>query len=228
MINYIKGQIIFVNVLEGTACVFANGIGHAVTVGGRLAQNMQVGQEVSLFVETIVKEDSISLYGFNFFEKKLWFSSLLKVSGVGAKVAMAVIDTFSPAEISNAIIAGQGKVFQSISGLGEKVSQRIVAELSKEVQKNIKIFSACKLSNQQNSQQQSQISTEEDSVAVEIPPKKIKKQKSEEINTNDVTSALCNLGFNFNRSFEVANKAVQTAKTLEEAIKIALAEISAG
>ena len=223
MIGYIEGRVIFVNVLEGSACIFANGIGHLVAVGGRLSQNILPNQEISLYIETIVKEDSISLYGFSSFEKRLWFASLLKVSGVGAKVAMAVLDAFSPQEISNTIVANQAKVFQSVSGLGEKVSQRITAELQNQVQKNMKILSATKLLHEE--QIAYNVPVNEDGEVIQ-KPKKSKESKDSTLNINDVTSALCNLGFDFNRSFEVASKAVKTCTTLEEAIKNALSQIT--
>lgn len=216
MISYIHGVVVFKNL--GSASILANGVGYEINTGNRFTEKLPIGATVGLFVETIVKEDSITLYGFSSYEKKVWFNSLLKVSGVGAKSALSIIDTFEVQEIINAIIGNQFKVFQSISGLGEKISQRIVADLQKEPAKNIKyISSAVILKNISTETIQVQnVDTIED-VALQ--------EKNHSVNINDVVSGLCNLGFDFNRSFAVANEVCKNATTLEDAITQALKSI---
>ena len=143
------------------------------------------------------------------------FNSLLKVSGVGAKVAINVLDNLSVQEITQAIIEENAAMFQKIGGLGEKVSTRIVAELKKEPAKNAKISALTKVGKTNTSVIIEQVQS--------VQNKEIQKEsENSTISVQDVTSALVNLGFEYNRSFAIASKVVKTSSTIEEAITEAL------
>jgi len=220
MISHINGIVILANSLDGTISVMTQGgVGYCIFVGVRSSSSIQIGQSISLFIEAIVKEDSFNLYGFKNYEQQVMFNSLLKVSGVGAKVAINVLDNFSVQEITQAIIEENAAMFQKIGGLGEKVSTRIVAELKKEPAKNAKILALTKVGKANGSVA---IEHMKSVISEEIPQESI----SATISVQDVTSALVNLGFEYNRSFAIASKVVKTSSTIEEAIMEALRRIN--
>ncbi len=222
MISYVYGVVILANSIDGTVSIMTqSGVGYCVSVGVRSSMHIQIGQNVSLFIETIIKEESFNLYGFKTYEQQIMFNSLLKVSGVGAKVAINVLDNFSPYEITQAILQENHSMFQSISGLGEKVSTRIVAELKKEPAKNAKILASTKIGKLDTNFVTTQVENIQNTQ--EAP---ISEQIASNISIHDVTSALVNLGFDYNRSFLVASSVANTSATIEEAITDALRKIN--
>ena len=222
MISYIYGVVILANSIDGTVSIMTqSGVGYCVSVGVRSSMHIQIGQNVSLFIETIIKEESFNLYGFKTYEQQIMFNSLLKVSGVGAKVAINVLDNFSPYEITQAILQENHSMFQSISGLGEKISTRIVAELKKEPAKNAKILASTKIGKLDTNFVTTQVENIQNTQ--EAP---ISEQIASNISIHDVTSALVNLGFDYNRSFLVASSVANTSATIEEAITDALRKIN--
>lgn len=215
MISHINGIVILANSLDGTISVMTqSGVGYCIFIGVKSSNAIQIGQSISLFIEAIVKEDSFNLYGFKNYEQQVMFNSLLKVSGVGAKVAINVLDNLSVQEITQAIIEENAAMFQKIGGLGEKVSTRIVAELKKEPAKNAKILALTKVGKASLSVMTEQM---QQTQGVEV-----QESISSTISVQDVTSALVNLGFEYNRSFAIASKVVKTSSTIEEAITEAL------
>ena len=219
MISHINGIVILANSSDGTISIMTQGgVGYCIFVGVKSSSSIQIGQSISLFIESIVKEDSFNLYGFKNYEQQVMFNSLLKVSGVGAKVAINVLDNFSVQEITQAIIEENAAMFQKIGGLGEKVSTRIVAELKKEPAKNAKILALTKVGKANGS------------VVIEhvksIISEEVEEHTNSKVNIQDVTSALVNLGFDYNRSFAVASQVVKNSNTIEEAITEALRGIN--
>ena len=222
MISHINGIVILANASDGTLSIMTQGgVGYCVFVGVKSSSSIQIGQSVSLFVEAIVKEDSFNLYGFGNYEQQVMFSSLLKVSGVGAKVAINVLDNFTVQEITQAIIEENAGMFQKIGGLGEKVSSRIVAELKKEPAKNAKILALTKVGKTNAGVMVEQVRQNQ---AVETSVEAV--PASSKVSVQDVTSALVNLGFDYNRSFGVASQVVKNASTIEEAIVEALRAVN--
>ena len=219
MISHIQGILHFSSG-DGTLSVITqSGVGYCVSIGQRCANTLSMGQEISLFVETIVKETGINLYGFQRYEEQIWFRSLLKVTGVGPKVAINVIDSISIQELTQAIINEKSEILQKVGGLGEKVSQRIVAELKKEPAKNAKALALVKIGTLKLAF--NDIQTED------IMPLQNGSTANFEANVNhdDIISALVNLGFDYNRSFSVATDVSKVAVSLEEAIILALQKI---
>lgn len=89
------------------------------------------GAAVTLYIETYVREDVIRLYGFQSALEREWFRLLQNnVQGVGAKVALAVLSTLSPAELANAIALRDAATVARAPGVGKKVAERIVTELN--------------------------------------------------------------------------------------------------
>ena len=85
--------------------------------------------EVTVEVHTVVREDALQLFGFATSDERALFELLLGVSGVGPKVALAIVSGSTPAELRRAIARDDVKRFQAIPGVGLKTAQRVVLEL---------------------------------------------------------------------------------------------------
>lgn len=94
-----------------------------------------VGKETTLYTVMSVTENDVSLYGFATEEQQSCFEMLTSVSGVGAKVGLAILSVMEPDRVALAISAGDHKAFKAASGVGPKLAQRIVLELKDKVAK---------------------------------------------------------------------------------------------
>src|SRR4051812_38759129 len=111
--------------------VDVNGVGylvHAAPSVYRLGND-----EITVEIHTIVREDALQLYGFATADERLLFELLLGVSGVGPKVALAIVSGSTPAELRRAILRDDVKRFQAIPGIGLKTAQRVVLELKEKL-----------------------------------------------------------------------------------------------
>lgn len=127
MIGKLRGKIDAIG--ESFLIVDVNGVGYEVQASARTLRNLKLGEEVSLTIDTHVREDAIRLFGFASEVERSWFRTLQTVQGVGAKVALGLLGTLGPQELANAIaLADWGSVEQA-PGIGRKLAQRIVAEL---------------------------------------------------------------------------------------------------
>ncbi|MDR1665157.1 MAG: Holliday junction branch migration protein RuvA [Clostridiales bacterium] len=128
MIAYIKG--IFEQTLDQAAIVDVHGIGYLVHISPATASRLPSrGQEVKLFTYMNVKEDGVSLHGFLTQEEVRLFTLLISVSGIGPKVATAILATLTPAQVMMAIIADDAAALSKAPGVGRKTAQRIALEL---------------------------------------------------------------------------------------------------
>ena len=93
----------------------------------------RVGEASVVFIETIVREDMIRLYGFSSEAEKAWFNLLMTVQGVGARVALAILSALSPSEISSAIALQDKAMMGRANGVGPKLAIRLVTELKGKV-----------------------------------------------------------------------------------------------
>jgi len=114
---------------EGSAVIDVNGVGYLVSASSRTLRDLVAGQEASLLVETIVREDAIALYGFLDTAERDWFRILTTVQGVGARVALSILSTLSPDEIARAIAAGDKASLSRPAGVGPKLAARLATEL---------------------------------------------------------------------------------------------------
>jgi Holliday junction DNA helicase RuvA len=127
MIGKLRGVVDAVG--EGHAVIDVNGVGYEVQASARTLRGLQPGQEVSLAIETHVREDAIRLYGFASEVERAWFRTLQTVQGVGAKVALGVLGTLSPQDLASAVALQSWAAVEQAPGIGRKLAQRIVAEL---------------------------------------------------------------------------------------------------
>ncbi len=132
MIAHLKGR------LEATgidhAVIDVGGVGYFVGASSRtLAALGPVGEAATLFTEMLVAEDSIRLVGFARIDERDWFRLLTGVQGVGARVALAILSTLEPADLSRAVAAGDKASVARANGVGPKLAARIVLELKDKV-----------------------------------------------------------------------------------------------
>jgi Holliday junction DNA helicase RuvA len=91
------------------------------------------GEEVSLHIQTHMREDSLSLFGFLTQEEKSMFLLLMGVSGIGPRLALAILSSLPVADLSNAILAADDSKLYAIPGIGKKTAARMVLELKDKI-----------------------------------------------------------------------------------------------
>jgi len=112
----------------------ASGVGYRVAVSAYTMERVPaVGHPVSLHTELIVREDSMSLYGFATEEEQNLFTLLLGVQSVGPKMALAVLGGGAPRELVTALAAGDAPRLQAVPGIGKRTAERIIVELREKV-----------------------------------------------------------------------------------------------
>lgn len=128
MIGMLTGTCLMAG--TGEAIIDVNGVGYLIQCGSRTLGMMGVGETVCVHVETHVREQAITLYGFGSEEDRAWFVRLQSVQGVGPKAALAILDILSPGEILSAASLENKAAFARASGVGPKLATRIATELS--------------------------------------------------------------------------------------------------
>ena len=115
---------------EGHAVVDVGGVGYLVACPTRtLAALPRPGEAVDLLIETQVRDDSITLYGFGSGAERSWFRLLQTVQGVGARVALGILSVLGPDELARAVAAQDKAALARASGVGPRLAGRIASEL---------------------------------------------------------------------------------------------------
>ena len=128
MYEYIKG--IFTGLNKDYIVIENNGIGYKIyTSGSTIAQMPQIKEQASLFIQQIVREDFIGLYGFLTKDELNMFNLLLTINGVGAKAALSLLSICSVINLKYAIISKDEKTLIRAPGIGKKTAQRIILEI---------------------------------------------------------------------------------------------------
>ncbi|MFK7791239.1 MAG: Holliday junction branch migration protein RuvA [Devosiaceae bacterium] len=128
MIGKLTGRVD--TVLEESLILDVQGVGYEVFGSSKLLARYIGGEDgVSLWIDTLVREDLIRLNGFETQQERQWFRLLQSVQGVGAKVALAILGTLSIGDLASAIALQDKATVSRAPGVGPKVAQRIVAEL---------------------------------------------------------------------------------------------------
>jgi Holliday junction DNA helicase RuvA len=127
LIAKLKGVVDTVD--ADSAIVDVGGVGYLVSASARTLRELAAGDEVTVLVETIVREDAIALYGFLETAERNWFRILTTVQGVGARVALSILSTLSPDEIARAIAAQDRATLSRPAGVGPKLAARLATEL---------------------------------------------------------------------------------------------------
>jgi len=112
----------------------AAGVGYRLAVSAETLRTVPaVGERVSLHAHLIPRDDALALYGFATEDERELFLSLISVSGVGPKVAMAALSGGTTGELLRALAAGDAKRFQAVPGIGKRTAERIIVELRERV-----------------------------------------------------------------------------------------------
>jgi len=132
LIAKLKGLVDAVG--DDWAIIDVGGVGYLVHASSRTLSGLpSVGQAIGLHIETVVREDAITLYGFGDVAERNMFRLLTSVQGVGAKVALAILSVLAPNDLQNAIAAQDKTAVARANGVGPKLATRIVTELKDKV-----------------------------------------------------------------------------------------------
>ena len=132
MIGKITGKIEIIN--AESVLLDVNGVGYIINISSTTKNSLSsIGENVSLFTEMLVREDSIQLIGFASQLEKKWFGLLTSVQGVGAKAALAILGVVSLKKLSRSIALGDTDYITSAPGIGPKIAKRILLELGQKV-----------------------------------------------------------------------------------------------
>ena len=130
MIGYLKGKV--KDLTPEYALREVNGVGYEVVCSGAAFSRLsgvRAGEDGEVYTYLQVKEDGVALFGFVDLREKELFLKLTSVQGVGAKLAIAVLSSMRPEEVSEAIAAADAKRLSAVKGLGKKTADRIILEL---------------------------------------------------------------------------------------------------
>lgn len=134
MIGYLKGTVATIQKSTGnrvTLILDVNQIGYEVQIPRRLSQELLAGSEgiVQVFTHVQIREDQQVLYGFGSAAERDLFRQLISVSGIGAQLAIALIDTLGLPNLVQAIVTGNIRALSKTPGVGNKTAERIALEL---------------------------------------------------------------------------------------------------
>lgn len=128
MIGRIQGRLIESN--PPHILVDVHGVGYEIDVPMSTFYSLpNLGSEVTLLTHMIVREDAQLLYGFLTAEERETFRILLKVSGIGARTALAVLSGLSVADLVNAVALQDAAILTRVPGIGKKTAERLILEL---------------------------------------------------------------------------------------------------
>lgn len=215
MIAKLRGKVDTIG--DDFCIVDVNGVGYLVFASAKSLGKLKIGAEASLLIETVVREDSISLFGFADAWEKEWFTTLTKVQGVGAKVCLAILSVLAPMQLAQAVSAQDKNSFTRASGVGPKLAARIVTELKDKIV-TVPVSEFAKEINMDMTPNEQTANYEDVLVAQAGDPTKIE----------DAISALVNLGYQRLEAYKAVNQAALNAPDadMSELIKLALKEFA--
>lgn len=127
MISSIRGTVTELG--AGAVEVDVNGVGYFIQVPASTMHNLRLGEKVRLLTQMVVREDSMSLYGFPDIEHRELFRCLTTVTGVGPKLALAVLGSLRPDALRRAIASSDVDSLVAVPGVGKRGAQRMILEL---------------------------------------------------------------------------------------------------
>lgn len=200
MISFIKG--IVVDIEEDKIVLENNNIGYNIFVPGSVLANInRTGTEIKIHTYMNVREDSITLFGFNSQEELFIFKKMIAVSGIGPKGALAILSTLSVENLKLAIISEDAKAISKAPGIGAKIASKLILELKDKFT----------------------IDDYEKSFAVEID----NNNSSESVSVQkDAIDALISLGYSSSQAYNAVRKiSNKDSNDVSEIIKLALKEL---
>ena len=215
MIAKLKGVVDTIG--EDYCIIDVNGVGYLVFASAKTLGRLVLQGTASLMIETIVREDSISLFGFADALEKEWFNTLTKVQGVGAKVALSILSVLLPVQLAQAVAAQDKNSFARANGVGPKLAARIVTELKDKVV-TVPIAEVARDINVAMKDVSSA-----DEITVDEP---VLQRDDDPTKMEDAISALVNLGYQRLEAYKAVNAALVQVPDAEmgELIRLALKE----
>lgn len=141
MFAYIKGKL--VEKETNAVIIETGGIGYRIFMPVNCIKKLpENAEEVKIHTYYYVREDNISLYGFNSKEELRMFELLLSVSGIGAKSAVAMVSEMSPSQFAMDVISGEISRIVKVPGIGNKTAQRVILELKDKLKTESAIIKA--------------------------------------------------------------------------------------
>lgn len=169
------------------------GVGYEVQIGSRLLEVLgPVGSKAELIVYTDVKENAITLYGFQNHSEREMFLMLKRVQGIGSKIALGITSVLTPAELLGAIAREDLRALTNIPGIGKKTAERIIIELRELVR----------------SMAQGNLSNLDGFEPAATPGLKIVRSQTPASSRSDAVMALEKLGFSLDRAERAVNSAL--------------------
>ena len=166
MFAYIKGTLEMK--MTDYVVIDVGGLGYKIYMSSIGMEKLgNIGEEVKVYTYYRVREDDVSIYGFNSNEELRMFELLLSVSGVGAKTALAMLAVCTPSEFVLAIVSEDINVLTSIPGIGPKSAKRIILELKDKMKKEEQIQELTNASNTINVKTKMQQAIEKESKITE-------------------------------------------------------------
>lgn len=154
----------------------------------------ECGEEIVLHTHLVVREDAQLLYGFHSLSERLMFRSLIKISGVGPKLALTILSGMSAEDFTRCILEEDSKALTKLPGVGKKTAERLVIELKDRLEKD-------------------------DSIKLPGSPEKIERQATP---VNDAVSALISLGYKAQQASQMVRDLDVEDKSTEDIIRAAL------
>jgi Holliday junction DNA helicase RuvA len=127
MIANVSGKIVQID--TDSVIVDVGGIGFRILIPSPIRDHLHMGETAFLHTQLIVRQDSLTLYGFETKEGCDFFNLLLSVDGVGPRTALSVLSTLTPDAIRRAVFHEQSEIFSRVPGVGKKTSQKILLYL---------------------------------------------------------------------------------------------------
>jgi len=141
MIAYLKGTLI--HKTPGQVVVETGGVGYAAAIPvSSYIRLGEVGGTVELFIHTHLSDDALALFGFISQDEKAMFLKLIGISGIGPKLAMNILSGIGPADLEDAVRAGDVARISLVPGIGKKTALRITMELQDKLEKKEKLLAA--------------------------------------------------------------------------------------
>ncbi len=131
MIAYLKGKLVIKSV--DYIVIDVQGIGYKVYMSKTAIDKLEEEKEIKVYTYLKVREDDISLFGFNTLEELHMFELLISVGGIGAKSAIAILSNITPSKFALAVITSDVNTLKKLQGIGPKTAQRIILELKDKI-----------------------------------------------------------------------------------------------
>ena len=171
------------------------GVGYELEASMSTFYNLpECGETVTLHTHMVVREDAQLLYGFFSQSERLMFRTLIKISGVGPKLALTILSGMSAEDFSRCIMEGDSKALTQLPGVGKKTAERLVVELKDRLEK---------------------------SDTVKLPGQGLT-EKVQDSPVNDAVSALISLGYKAQQASQMVRAVEVEGKSTEEIIRAAL------